>query len=47
MEAPSTVHATLIFERTIPATADRVFAAYTDLGTYAMGRSLGRNCLDL
>jgi uncharacterized protein YndB with AHSA1/START domain len=31
MEAPSTVHATLIFERTIPATADRVFAAYTDL----------------
>jgi len=31
MKAPSTVHATLIFERTIPATADRVFAAYTDL----------------
>jgi uncharacterized protein YndB with AHSA1/START domain len=31
MEALSTVHATLIFERTIPATADRVFAAYTDL----------------
>ena len=31
MEAPSSVHATLIFERTIPATPDRVFAAYTEL----------------
>jgi uncharacterized protein YndB with AHSA1/START domain len=31
MEAPSTTHATLHFERTIPATTERVFAAYTDL----------------
>jgi uncharacterized protein YndB with AHSA1/START domain len=31
MEASSTIHATLFFERTIPAPVDRVFAAYTDL----------------
>jgi uncharacterized protein YndB with AHSA1/START domain len=31
MEAGSTVHATLVFERSIPATAERVFAAYTDI----------------
>src|ERR1700748_3554063 len=31
MEALSTVHATLIFERILPATVDRVFAAYADL----------------
>lgn len=31
MEAPATIHATLIFERAIPATVGRVFAAYTNL----------------
>ena len=31
MEVPDTIHATLIFERAIPATVDRVFAAYTNL----------------
>lgn len=31
MEATSVAHATLFFERTVAATTDRVFAAYTDL----------------
>ena len=31
MSESTTVHATLIFERTVPATADRVFTAYADV----------------
>ena len=31
MEASDAIHATLVFERTIPATIERVFAAYADL----------------
>jgi uncharacterized protein YndB with AHSA1/START domain len=31
MDSPPTIHATLVFERSVPATADRVFAAYADL----------------
>jgi uncharacterized protein YndB with AHSA1/START domain len=31
MPEPATVHATLIFERTIPATSDQVFTAYADI----------------
>jgi uncharacterized protein YndB with AHSA1/START domain len=31
MDETSILHATLVFERTIPAAADRVFAAYADV----------------